>query len=401
MPALPRGALGTHNVVGTDPALVPVIVAAKRTPVANFRGTLSPLQAHDLAAQVIDQLCESTSIEKSVVDEVIIGQVLQGLAGMNPARQAALGAGLPVSVPAYGVNKVCGSGLKAIHLAAQQIRLGDAEIIIAGGMESMTNAPHAMRLREGVKMGSGSMDDTMLNDGLTCAMKHYHMGVTAENVARQFSVNREMQDRFAADSQRKAAAAQAAGRFKASIVPISLPKARDGSVKVFDTDEYIKPNTTYETLAKLRPAFDRKEGTVTAGSASGINDGAALVVVMSLKKANQMRLPVLARITACASAAIDPSIMGMGPVKASQKALDKAGWAVRDLDIIEANEAFASQACAVNKEMGWDPARVNVNGGSIAIGHPIGASGARIFVDLLHEMNRQKLGKTDGRPVRG
>ena len=256
-------------------------------------------------------------------------------------------------------------------------------------------------MREGVKMGAASMDDSMLRDGLTCSIKGYHMGTTAENVASQFKVTREMQDKFAEESQRKAAAAQAAGKFKAQIVPIALPKARDGSQKIFDSDEYIKPGTTYESLAKLRPAFDKAAGTVTAGSASGINDGAALVVVTSLKKAQQLRLPVLARITACASAAIDPSIMGMGPVKASQKALDQAGWKVPDLDVIEANEAFSSQACAVNKEMGWSVDRVNVNGGSIAIGHPIGASGARIFVDLLHEMHRQKISKTDGRPVRG
>ncbi len=365
-----------------------VIVAALRTAVGSFNGTLAKIPAADLGAHVIKALLAKTGLAGEQISEVILGQVLAAGVGQNPARQAVIKAGLPDMVPAMTINKVCGSGLKATHLAAQAIKAGDAEIVIAGGQESMSMAPHAMMgSRDGFRMGDAKLVDTMIVDGLWDVYNQYHMGVTAENVAKKYGVTREEQDAFAAASQQKAEAAQKAGRFRDEIVPVSIPQ-RKGDPLVFDTDEYPKHGTTAEKLASLKPAFD-KAGTVTAGNASGINDGAAAVVMMSAKKAEQLGLKPLARIRAYSSAGLDPKIMGMGPVPASKLCLSKAGWSPQDLDLMEINEAFAAQACAVNKEMGWDTSKINVNGGAIAIGHPIGASGCRVLVTLLHEMQRR------------
>ncbi|MCK6399757.1 acetyl-CoA C-acetyltransferase [Thauera aminoaromatica] len=364
-----------------------VIVAAARTAVGKFGGTLAKVAAPDLGATVIKALLERAGISGDMVDEVILGQVLTAGGGQNPARQAVIKAGLPNGVPAFVVGKVCGSGLKATHLAAQAIRCGDADIVIAGGQENMSASPHVvMGSRDGQRMGDWKMVDTMINDGLWDAYNHYHMGTTAENVAKKYGISREEQDAFAAASQQKAEAAQTAGRFKDEIVPVEIV-TRKGTV-VFDTDEFIKPGTTAESLAGLKPAFD-KSGSVTAGNASGINDGAAAVLMMSASKAKALGLTPLARIAAYASAGLDPTIMGMGPVPASKLCLQKAGWTAGDLDLMEINEAFAAQACAVNKEMGWDTSKINVNGGAIAIGHPIGASGCRVLVTLIHEMIRR------------
>ncbi len=362
-----------------------VIVAAGRTAVGSFNGALSKLSAAELGAHVIRSLLAKTGIKGEQVSEVILGQVLTGGAGQNPARQALIKAGLPDMVPAMTINKVCGSGLKATHLAAQAIKAGDAEIVIAGGQESMTMAPHLLQgAREGYRMGDAKIVDSMILDGLWDVYNQYHMGVTAENVAKKFGVTREEQDAFAAASQQKAEAAQKAGRFKDEIIPLEIPQ-RKGPAVVFDADEYPKPGTTAEKLAQLRPAFD-KTGTVTAGNASGINDGAAAVIMMSAEKAKALGLKPLVRIAAYSSAGVDPKIMGMGPVPASKLVLSKAGWTKDSPDLMEINEAFAAQAIAVNKEMGWDTRKINVNGGAIAIGHPIGASGCRILVTLIHEM---------------
>ena len=364
-----------------------VIVAAMRTPIGKFGGTLARIPAPELGAHVIRALLAKTGLSGDQVDEVILGQVLTAGSGQNPARQAALKAGLPDSVPAMTVGKVCGSGLKAVMLAAQAIRCGDAQVVIAGGQENMSAAPHVVGgIRDGVKMGDLKMVDTMIVDGLWDVYNQYHMGITAENVAKQYEISRAQQDEFAVASQNKAEAAQKAGRFKDEIVPVEIPGKKGPTV--FDADEFPKHGTTVDAIAGLRPAFD-KAGSVTAANASGINDGAAAMVVMSASKARQMGLPVLATIRAYASAGVDPKIMGMGPVPASRKTLEKAGWQPSQLDLMEINEAFAAQACAVNKEMGWDTSRINVNGGAIAIGHPIGASGARILVSLLHEMGKR------------
>ena len=361
-----------------------VIVAALRTAVGKFGGTLAKVPAADLGAHVIRALIAKTGIKPEHISEVILGQVLTAGVGQNAARQAAIRAGLPDGVPAMTINKVCGSGLKATHLAAQAIKSGDAEIVIAGGQENMNLAPHLMmNLRDGVRMGDAKLVDSMIVDGLWDAYNQYHMGTTAENVAVKFGITRAEQDAFAAASQQKAEAAQKTGRFKDEIVPFEIA-TRKGNV-MFDTDEYVRAGTTVDSLAALKPAF-AKDGTVTAGNASGINDGAAAVVMMSARKANELGLKPLARIKAYSSAGIDPKIMGMGPVPASKLCLSKAGWTTKDLDLMEINEAFAVQACAVNKEMAWDTSRINVNGGAIAIGHPIGASGCRILVTLIHEM---------------
>lgn len=367
------------------------IVAARRTAVGSFNGSLQNLPAHVLGANVIKALLAETKVPASAIDEVIIGQVLTAGVGQNPARQAALHAGLPHTCPAITINKVCGSGLKALHLAAQAIACGDADVVIAGGQESMSLSPHVLlKSRLGQKMGDWKMTDTMIQDGLWCAFNDCHMGITAENVAKEYSIDRAAQDAFALASQQKAGAAQKAGKFQDQIVPIEVKK---GSPP-FDKDEYIKATATADGLAKLKPAFQPKDGTVTAATASGINDGAALMLLMSKTKAKELGLPILATIRAFASAGVDPKIMGTGPIPASTKCLEKAKWTVDDLDIIEANEAFAAQALAVNKTMKWDVSKVNVNGGAIAIGHPIGASGCRIAVDLLHEMRRS--GKKNG-----
>ncbi len=364
-----------------------VIVSALRTAIGSFGGTLSSIPAHELGATVIRALIDETGISPSSVDEVILGQVLTAGCGQNPARQASIAAGLPHSTPALTINKVCGSGLKAVHLAAQAIRCGDAEIVIAGGQENMSLAPHVLpSSRNGQKMGEWALVDTMIEDGLTDAFNRYHMGITPENIAEKFASPRAEQDAFAASSQQKSA--QAGGRFNAEIVPVQIPQ-RKGEPLSFDKDEFIRPDTTAESLAKLRSAFKRDGGTVTAGNASGINDGAAAVLLMSAAKAEALSLPVLARVVAGASAGVDPAVMGTGPIPASRKCLEKAGWSVDELDLIEANEAFAAQALSVNREMGWDPAKVNVNGGAIALGHPIGASGTRVLVSLLHEMGRR------------
>jgi acetyl-CoA C-acetyltransferase len=364
-----------------------VIVAALRTAVGSFGGSLAGIPAKDLGATVIKALLEKTGIEPGQVDEVILGQVLTAGVGQNPARQAAIAAGLPHSVPALTINKVCGSGLKAVHLAYQAVACGDAEIVIAGGQESMSLSPHVLpKSRDGQKMGDWQMKDTMIVDGLWDAFNQIHMGNTAENIAKKYGFSREAQDAFAAESQRKAGAALAENRFGGEIVPVLVPQRKGDPVAV-DRDEFPKPNTTAEGLAKLRPAFD-KAGTVTAGNASGLNDGAAAVVVMTESKAKALGLAPIARIVAFASAGVDPAIMGTGPIPASTKCLQKAGWTVADLDRIEANEAFAAQAMSVNQDMGWDLSKVNVNGGAIAIGHPIGASGARVLVSLLHELKR-------------
>jgi len=365
-----------------------VIVDACRSAIGAFGGSLASVPAPDLGARVIKGLLERTGLDPALVDEVIMGQVLTGGSGQNPARQAALKAGLPVTVSALTINKVCGSGLKAAQLARQAILAGDAEIVIAGGQENMSAAPHVLpSSRDGKKMGDWKMVDTMLVDGLTDAFNGYHMGVTAENIAGDYDISREDQDAFAAESQARAARALENEVFADEIVPVEIPQ-RKGDPVVFDTDEFPRPGTTADTLAKLRPAFDR-EGSVTAGNASGLNDGAAAVLVMTAAKAAELGLTPLATIAACASAGVDPRIMGTGPIPASQRVLERAGWSVDDLDVVEANEAFAAQALSVNRTLGWDPAKVNVNGGAIALGHPIGASGARVLVSLLHQMKRQ------------
>ncbi|MDI9779495.1 acetyl-CoA C-acetyltransferase [Pseudomonas putida] len=362
-----------------------VIVAATRTAIGSFQGALASVPAVDLGAAVIKQLLEQTRLDPAQVDEVILGQVLTAGAGQNPARQAAIKAGLPYSVPALTLNKVCGSGLKALHLAAQAIRCGDAEVVIAGGQENMSLAPYVMpSARTGQRMGHGQFIDSMISDGLWDAFNDYHMGITAENLVEKYDLSREQQDAFAAESQRKAVAAIEAGRFKDEITPIVMPQKK-GEPKVFDRDEQPRPDTTADSLAKLRPAF-KKDGSVTAGNASSLNDGAAAVLMMSASKAQALGLPVLAKIASYASAGVDPAIMGIGPVSATQRCLDKAGWQLADLDLIEANEAFAAQALAVGKALEWDASKVNVNGGAIALGHPIGASGCRVLVTLLHEM---------------
>jgi acetyl-CoA C-acetyltransferase len=365
-----------------------VVVAARRTAVGKFGGSLAAIPASGLGARVIAALIEETGIEPSEVDEVIMGQVLAAAAGQNPARQASIGAGLPQEVPALTINKVCGSGLKAVGLAAQAIRCGDAVTVVAGGQENMSMAPHALvGSREGHKMGDWPLVDTMIRDGLWDVFNDCHMGNTAENVSEQFGVSREDQDAFAAASQQKSAAAIAEGRLRDQIVPVEIPQ-RKGEPIVFDTDEFPRAGTTAEALSQLRPAF-AKEGTVTAGNASGLNDGAAACVVMSADEAKRRDLAPLGRIAAFASAGVDPRIMGTGPIPATRKCLEKAGWTTADLDLVEANEAFAAQAICVNRELGWNADKVNVNGGAIALGHPIGASGARILVDLLHEMRRR------------
>ena len=362
-----------------------VIVAASRTAIGSFQGSLANVAAVDLGAAVIRRLLEQTGLEAAQVDEVILGHVLTAGAGQNTARQAALKAGLPHAVPALTLNKVCGSGLKALHLAAQAIRCGDAEVIIAGGMENMSQAPYVMpAARTGQRMGHGKLIDTMIQDGLWDAFNDYHMGITAENLVDKYAISREEQDAFAAASQQKAVAAIEAGRFTDEITPILIP-SRKGEPVSFASDEQPRAGTTAESLAKLKPAF-KKDGSVTAGNASSLNDGAAAVLLMSASKAQALGLPVLARIAAYANAGVDPAIMGIGPVGATQRCLSKAGWQLADLDLIEANEAFAAQALAVGKELGWDAAKVNVNGGAIALGHPIGASGCRVLVTLLHEM---------------
>ena len=363
-----------------------VIVAGARTAVGAFNGAFATLQAHQLGRVAIEAALSRAKIEPGEVSEVILGQVLTAAQGQNPARQAAIAAGLPVGAPAWGINMVCGSGLRAVALGAQAVRNGDSHIIVAGGQESMSQSTHAAYLRAGQKMGDLNLIDTMIKDGLWDAFNGYHMGNTAENVAQQWQITREEQDKFAVASQNKAEAAKKAGRFKDEIAPVTV-KGRK-SETVVDTDEYIRDGATYEAMTGLRPAF-AKDGTVTAGNASGINDGAAALVLMSAKDAAARGLTPLARIASWAQAGVDPKVMGSGPIPASRKALEKAGWQAQDLDLIEANEAFAAQACAVNKDMGWDLAKVNVNGGAIAIGHPIGASGARVLVTLLHEMAKR------------
>jgi acetyl-CoA C-acetyltransferase len=363
-----------------------VIASAARTPVGSFNGAFSSLPAHQLGAIAIKAALERAGVSADEVDEVILGQVLTAAAGQNPARQASVLAGIPVERTAFAINQLCGSGLRTVALAAQQIATGDASIVLAGGQESMTQAPHAAQLRAGQKMGDLAMVDTMIKDGLWDAFHGYHMGTTAENVAQKFQITREQQDEFAANSQRKAGEAMKAGRFRDEITPVTV-KGRKGDT-VVENDEYPKPETTLDVLQKLRPAFS-KEGSVTAGNASGINDGAAAILVMRGADAAKRGVTPLARIVSWATAGVDPSIMGTGPIPASRKALQKAGWSVDDLDLIEANEAFAAQACAVNKDLGWDPAKVNVNGGAIALGHPIGASGARVLTTLLFQMKRQ------------
>ena len=363
-----------------------VIAAAARTPVGAFNGAFASLSAHALGAAAITEVLKRAKVAPGEVSEVIMGQILTAAAGQNPARQAAILAGIPVEKTAYGINQLCGSGLRAVALGFQAIKVGDSEIVVAGGQESMTQAPHAMYLRAGVRMGNSEMIDTMIKDGLWDAFNGYHMGNTAENVAQKWQITREQQDDFALASQNKAEAAQKAGKFKDEIVPVTV-KTRKGDVVVAD-DEYPKHGTTIDTLKKLRPAFD-KNGTVTAGNASGINDGAAALVLMSGKEAAKRGITPLARIVSWATAGVDPAIMGSGPIPASREALKKAGWTAKDLDLIEANEAFAAQACAVNKDLAWDTSKVNVNGGAIAIGHPVGASGARVLTTLLYEMQRR------------
>ncbi len=365
-----------------------VIVAAGRTAIGSFGGALGDIPAAQLGAKVIAGLMKKARLNPEQVDEVIIGQVLTAGVGMNPARQAAIYAGLPDTLPSMTINKVCGSGLKAVALAAQAIRAGDAEIIIAGGQESMSQAPHILpRSRSGTKMGDWALKDHMIAEGLTDVFNNYHMGVTAENIAKQYTFTREAQDQFAAASQQKTEAAQKAGKFDEEIISVEIPQKK-GDPIIVSKDEYPRHGTTAETLAKLKPAFD-KEGSVTAGNASGLNDGAAMCVVMSERKAKELGLQPLARIVAYASAGVDPKVMGTGPIPATRKCLEKAGWKTADLDLIEANEAFAAQAMSVNKDLGWDTSKVNVNGGAIALGHPIGASGCRVLVTLLYEMKRR------------
>ena len=363
-----------------------VIVSAARTPVGSFNGALASLPASDLGTVALKAAMERAKVDPTEVEEVIMGQILTAGAGQNPARQASIGAGVPVESPAWVVNQLCGSGLRAVALGMQQIAGGDAKIVAAGGQESMSQAPHCAHLRDGVKMGDFKMIDTMIKDGLWDAFNGYHMGTTAENVARKWQITRDEQDKFAVASQNKAEAAQKSGRFKDEIVPVTV-KTRKGDV-VVEHDEYIRHGATLDGVAKLRPAFD-KEGTVTAANASGINDGAAAVILMSEKEAERRGLRPLARIVSWAHAGVDPSIMGSGPIPASRAALKRAGWKPDHLHLVEANEAFAAQACAVNKDMGWNPEIVNVNGGAIAIGHPIGASGARVLATLLHEMSKR------------
>jgi acetyl-CoA C-acetyltransferase len=363
-----------------------VIVGAARTPVGAFNGAFGNLPAHELGKAAIVEALKRSGVESPRVTEVIMGQILTAAQGQNPARQASIAAGIPVETPSWGVNMLCGSGLRAVALGYQAIMNGDSEIVVAGGQESMSMAPHAAHLRNGVKMGDYAMVDTMIRDGLWDAFNGYHMGNTAENVAKQYQITRSQQDEFATASQNKAEAAQKAGKFKDEIIPVTI-KGRKGDI-VVDTDEYPKAGVTVDGISKLRPAFE-KEGTVTAANASGINDGAAAVVLMSASQAAKEGRKPLARIVSWAQAGVDPKIMGTGPIPASRAALKKAGWTTNDLDLIEANEAFAAQACAVNKDLGWDTSKVNVNGGAIAIGHPIGASGARVLVTLLHEMARR------------
>jgi len=363
-----------------------VIASATRTPVGAFNGGLSSVPASDLGTVAIKEAMKRAEIDPSDVDEAIMGQILSAGAGQNPARQAAVGAGIPVEKTAYQINQLCGSGLRTVALGYQAIKLGDADIVVAGGQESMSQAPHVAHLRNGAKMGDVKFVDSMLKDGLFDAFNGYHMGNTAENVARKWQLTRDEQDAFAAASQQKAEAAQKAGKFDDELTPVTI-KTRKGDI-VIESDEYPKHGTTAESLGKLRPAFD-KEGTVTAGNASGINDGAAALVLMSADTAAKRGVTPLARIVSWATCGVDPAIMGTGPIPASRKALEKAGWTVDDLDLIEANEAFAAQALAVNKDLGWDTDKVNVNGGAIAIGHPVGASGARVLVTLLHEMGRR------------
>ncbi len=364
-----------------------VIASAARTPVGSFNGALSSLPAHELGKVAIQAAMERAKVKPGEVSEVIMGQILTAGAGQNPARQASIAAGIPVESPAWGLNQLCGSGLRAVALGAQQILDGSAKIVVAGGQESMSQGPHCAYLREGVKMGDVKFVDTMIKDGLWDAFNGYHMGTTAENVARQFQITRDEQDKFAVASQNKAEAAQKAGRFKDEIANVTI-KSRKGDI-IVSADEYIKAGVTLEGIAKLRPAFDPKEGTVTAANASGINDGAAVALLMSAAEAAKRGLTPMARIVSWAHAGVDPSVMGTGPIPASKKALERAGWTVADLDLIEANEAFAAQACAVNKGLGWDTSKVNVNGGAIAIGHPVGASGARVLNTLLFEMQRR------------
>ena len=363
-----------------------VIVSAARTPVGSFNGAFATTPAHDLGAVAIKAALERAGIEPGRVSEVIMGQILTAAQGQNPARQASIAAGIPVESPAWGVNQLCGSGLRTVALGYQALLNGDSEIVVAGGQESMSMAPHAQYLRGGTKMGPIEFVDTMIKDGLWDAFNGYHMGNTAENVAKQYQITRAQQDEFAVASQNKAEAAQKAGRFKDEILAFEIVTKK--GTTVFDTDEFPKHGTTMESISGLRPAF-AKDGTVTAANASGINDGAAAVIMMSAALARDMGLPILARIKAYSSAGVDPAFMGMGPVPASQLCLKKAGWKASDLDLMEINEAFAAQACAVNQEMGWDTSKINVNGGAIAIGHPIGASGARILVTLIHEMIRR------------
>ena len=367
-----------------------VIVSAARTPVGSFNGSLSSVPASFLGSVALKAALERAKVEGAEVDDVILGQILTAAQGQNPARQASVNAGIPKETPAWGINQLCGSGLRAVALGMQQILSGDAKIVAAGGQESMSRAPHAAYLRDGVKMGDYSMVDTMIKDGLWDAFNGYHMGTTAENVARQWQITRDMQDEFAVKSQNKAEAAQAAGKFKDEIAPVTI-STRKGDV-VVDQDEYIKKGVTLDGVQKLKPAF-AKDGSVTAANASGINDGAAVVLLMSEAEANRRGLTPLARIASWASVGVDPAIMGSGPIPASRAALKKAGWNVADLDLVEANEAFAAQACAVNKDMGWNPDIVNVNGGAIAIGHPVGASGARVLNTLLFEMGRRNARK--------
>ncbi len=367
-----------------------VIVSALRTAIGSFNGTLASLPAHKLGEHVIKAILQQTKVNPGEISEVILGQILTAAAGQNPARQASINAGVPKEVPAWGLNQVCGSGLRAVCLGYQAIRNGDSHMVIAGGQESMSQAPHAKNLRTGVKMGDATFVDTMILDALTDAFHHIHMGVTAENIAKQFNISRDEQDEFAARSQQKCEAAMKEGKFREEIVPAVIAD-RKGEITI-DKDEFPRAGVTKESLVKLKPAFI-KDGTVTAGNASGINDGAAAVLLMTRKEADKRGLPVLAKIVSWAHAGVDPAIMGTGPIPASQKALAKAGWNVGDLDLIEANEAFAAQAISVNMNMKWDVSKVNVNGGAIALGHPVGASGARILTTLLHEMNRRNAKK--------
>ena len=369
-----------------------VIVAATRTPLGSFGGSLSSVPAHKLGAEVIASLLQKTGVNKDQIDEVILGQVLTAGSGQNPARQAAIEAGLPYETPAMTINKVCGSGLKAVQLAFQAVACDDAEIVIAGGQENMSLSGHVLlKSREGKKMGPWGMVDTMVVDGLWCAFNDYHMGVTAENIASKFDYSRQAQDQFALESQQKTEAAQKSDLFRDEITPVNIPQRRGEDI-IFDTDEFPRHGTSDDSLTKLRPAFT-KDGTVTAGNASGINDGAAAVMVMSASKAKELGIKPMARIVSYSSAGVDPSIMGTGPIPASSKCLEKAGWQVSELDRVEANEAFAAQAMSVNDSLGWDKAKVNMTGGAIALGHPIGASGARILVTLLHGMERDKADK--------